>query len=110
MENVDGCPDEGEKAGVLCRKLMRKVDEIWLKTNDIRRRVDIFYGKVLKPTTSVQEKKENSRSWKAEFDDFSERWYEIDEGKDEVDWLLINLHGAIEDEEERKKKTEKDMH
>ena len=104
MENTDVCPDEGQKAEVLCRKLFRKVDEMWHKTYDMRRRIRLFYEDVVLPLYP-EEKKENERRWKAEFNDFAERWKEIDEGKEEVDWLIINLHETIEEEKKRQKKT-----
>ena len=102
MENTD----EGQKADVICRKLFRKVDEIWHKTYDMRRRIRLFYEDVVLPL-APEEKKENERRWKAEFNDFAERWKEIDEGKEEVDWLIIDLHETIEEEKKRQKKTEK---
>ena len=108
MKNTDVCPDEGQKSEVLCQKLIRKVDEMWHKTYDMRRRISIFYEDVVVPLAPPEEKKENERRWKAQFDDFVERWKEIDEEKDEVDWLIIDLRQTIEDEEKkRQKKTEK---
>ena len=105
MENTDECIDEGQKADVVCRKLMRKVYEIWRKTYDVRIRVSCFYNDVVLPLTYLEEKKENERRWKAEFNDFAERWKEIDKGKEEVDWLIIDLHETIEEEKKRQKKT-----
>ena len=104
MENIDKCIDEGQKADVVCRKLMRKIYEIWRKTYDVRIRVNCFYNDVVIPLY-VEEKKENERQWKAEFDDFAERWKEIGEEKDEVDWLFIDLHENIEQEEKNGRKT-----
>jgi len=104
MENTDECIDEGQKAEVVCRKLMRKVYEIWRKTYDVRIRVSCFYNDVVLPLTYLEEKKENERLWKAEFDDFAERWKEIGEEKDEVDWLFIDLHETIEQEEKKRQK------
>ena len=107
MENTDVCSDECQKSEVLCQKLIRKVDEMWHKTYDMRRRIRLFYEDVVLPLYP-EEKKENERRWKAQFDDFAERWKEIDEGKDEIDWLIIDLRQTIEDEEKkRQKKTEK---
>jgi len=106
MENTDMCSDERQKPEVVCRKLMRKIYEIWSKIYDVRIRVSCFYNDVVLPLS--EEKKENERRWKAQFDDFAERWKEIDEEKDEVDWLIIDLRQTIEDEEKkRQKKTEK---
>jgi len=106
MENANMCLDEGQKADVVCRKLMRKIYEVWSKTYDVRVRLSCFYNDVVLPLS--EEKKENERRWKAQFDDFDERWKEINEVKDEVDWLLIDLHETIEEEEKKQqKKTEK---
>ena len=105
MENTGVCSDERQKPEVVCGKLIRKVDEMWHKTYDMRRRISIFYEDVVVPLAPPEEKKENERRWKAQFDDFAERWKEIDEGKDEIDWLIIDLHETIEEEEKRQKKT-----
>ena len=102
MKNTDVCSDEGQKADVVCRKLMRKIYEIWRKTYDVRIRVSCFYNDVVLPLSG--EKKENERRWKPEFDDFAERWKEIDEEKDEVDWLIVDLHETIEQEEKKQQK------
>ena len=107
MENTDKCIDEGQKAEVVCRKLMRKIYEIWRKTYDVRIRVSCFYNDVVLPLHL--EKKENEQRWKTQVDDFAERWKEIDEVKEEVAWLIIDLRETIEQEEKkRQKKTEKD--
>ena len=104
MENTDVCSDECQKSEVVCRKLFRKVDEMWHKTYDMRRRIRLFYEDVVLSVAPSEEKKENERRWKAQFDDFAERWKEIDEGKDEIDWLIIDLHETIEEEKNDRKK------
>jgi len=102
MENTDERIDEGQKADVVCRKMMRKIYEIWRKTYDVRIRVSCFYNDVVLPLS--EEKKENERRWKAQFDDFAERWKEIDEEKDEIDWLFIDLRETIDQEEKKRQK------
>ena len=104
MKNTDVCSDEGQKSEVLCQKLIRKVDEMWHKTYDMRRRIRLFYEDATLPLALPEEKKENARLWKADFNDLTERWKEIDEGKEEVDWLIINLHETIEEEEKKRQK------
>ena len=102
MEKIDMCSDEGQKADVVCRKLMRKIYEVWRKTYDVRIRVSCFYDDVVLPRTF--EKKENELWWKADFDDFAERWKEIDKVKEEVAWLIIDLRETIEQEEKKLQK------
>jgi len=53
----------------------------------------------------------DSMWWKTAADDISERWEEIDEIKDEIDWAIGNMFVSVEREEkQRTKKTEKDKH
>ena len=59
MENTDACSDERQKSEVVCGKLIRKVDEMWHKTYDMRRRICIFYEDVVLPLAPPEEKKEN---------------------------------------------------
>ena len=59
MKNTGVCPDEGQKAEVVCRKLMRKIYEVWSKTYDVRIRVACFYNDVVLPLPLSIEKKEN---------------------------------------------------
>ena len=54
MENTD----EGQKADVVCRKLFRKVDEIWHKTYDMRRRIRLFYEDVVLPLAPEEKKRQ----------------------------------------------------
>ena len=56
MKNTDVCSDEGQKADVVCRKLMRKVYEIWRKTYDVRIRVSCFYNDVVLPLSGKKRK------------------------------------------------------
>jgi len=52
------------------------------------------------------EKNENSISWVEAFDDFTENWEEMENLKDEADWMIRDIFFAVErEEDERKKKT-----
>ena len=106
MENTDEYIDERQKSDVVCRKLMRKIYEIWRKTYEVWIGLSCFCNDVVLPR---EEKKENEQRWKTQVDDFAERWKEIDEVKEEVAWLIIDLRETIElEEKKRQKKTEKD--
>ena len=59
MENTDERIDEGQKAEVVCRKLMRKIYEIWRKTYDVRIRVSCFYNDVVLPLTEEKKWQKN---------------------------------------------------
>ena len=87
-------------------RIYRKIDEIWHKTYDIRKRGNFFYEDT-QPNKSVQEKKEKKRQWKAMYDDLPRRWKEIDAGKEEVDRLMVNLFKSIKREEEQQLKKNK---
>jgi len=64
-----------------------------------------------KQNVLVGEKNEKDISWVEVFDDFTENWEEMENVKDEVDWMIRDIFFVVErEEDERKKKTEKDMH
>jgi len=106
--SIKACQSECVEPKVWRGRIYRKIDEIWLKTHDLRKRGNFFYEDT-QPNKSAQEKKEKKRQWKAMYNDLPNRWKEIDDGKEEIDWLMVNLHASIEREEkqqlEKKKNT-----
>ena len=108
--SIKACQSECVEPKVWWGRIYRKIDEIWLKTHDLRKRGNFFYEDT-QPNKYAQEKKEKKRQWKAVYNDLHNCWKEIDSGKEEVDWLMANLHASIEREEEqhleKKKNTKK---
>ena len=98
--SIKACQSECVEPKVWWGRIYRKIDEIWLKTHDLRKRGNFFYEDT-QPNKTAQEKKEKKRQWKAMYNDLPRRWKEIDDGKEEVDWLMANLHASIEREEEQ---------
>ena len=100
--------ETGDTPEVWWGRIYRKIDELWLKTHDIRKRGNFFYEDQ-QPNKTAQEKKEKKRQWKAMYYNLTERWKEIDEEKEEVGWLMAGLYASIEREEEQwREKIEKD--
>jgi len=102
--SIKACQSECVEPKVWWGRIYQKIDEIWLKTHDLRKRGNFFYEDT-RPSKSAQEKKEKKRRWKAMYYDLPRRWKEIDNGKEEVDRLMVNLYASIEQVE--KKKNEK---
>jgi len=106
--SIKACQSEYVEPKVWWGRIYQKIDEIWLKTHDLRKRGNFFY-EYNQPNKSAQEKKEKKRQWKAMYNDLPKRWKEIDDGKEEVDRLMVNLHASIEREEEQQLEKKKNI-
>ena len=103
MKNICEVAGECIKVEVLYKKIFEKIKEIGCKTYKVKRMEDEVYGEMLKrPNETSEEKKENDRFNEVAYDGFSERWKDISEGKDEVEWMMRTLYLDVEYEEERR--------
>ena len=111
--SIKACQSEYVEPKVWWGRIYQKIDEIWLKTHDLRKRGNFFYEDT-QPNKTAQEKKEKKRQWKAMYNDLPRRWKEIDDGKEEVDRLMVNLYASIEREGnqqlEKKKNTKESVY
>jgi len=110
MKNTEICPSEYIKSEVLYRKMLRKINLLEYQIFEVKKMTNIFWDiRLNKPDLSNWILREDARCWERACKDISERWKEIDEGKEEVDWLIGNLCASIEREgEQYREKTEKD--
>ena len=93
--------ETGDIPEVWWGRIYRKIDELWFKSRDIRKRGNFFYED-RQPNKTAQEKKEKKRQWKAMYLDLPKRWKELDYEKEEVDRLMVNLYASIEWVEKKK--------
>ena len=98
--------ETGNTPKVWWGRIYRKIDELWLKSRDLRKRGNFFYED-RQPNKTAQEKKEKKRQWKAMYLDLPRRWKEMDDGKEEVDRLMWNLYASIEREQKKQQKKTK---
>ena len=110
MKNTDICSSEYINSEVLYRKMLRRINLLEHQIFEVKKMTNIFWDiRLNKPDLSKWILREDAGCWERASNDILERWKEIDEGKEEVDWLIANLCASIEREREQyQEKTEKD--
>jgi len=104
MKNTKMSRSEGGKAEVLGREILKRIDGIGHQTYKLKKDVNDFYSVVLKKNRIVfLSETDRAAVWKGAFDNFSERWKEIDVGKYEVACMVRDLYSSIEQEDEKRK-------
>ena len=105
MKNTKASTSECIKADVLHKKILWRLNLLERQIFECKKGFTRFYTQAQKkPNVSVGEKNENDISWVEAFDDFAENWEEMENAKDEVDWMIRDIFFAVEREEEYKKK------
>ena len=109
MKNTETSTSECIKADVLHKKILWRLNLLAGQIHESKKGFTRFYALVQKKqNVSVGEKNEKDISWVEAFDDFIETWEEMENIKDEVDWMIKDIFFSVErEEDERKKKTEK---
>jgi len=108
MKNIEVCPSESYKAGTLGGEILQKIHQIGCKTYETKRMEGLFYDQLSEKATKKWDKDKDDRLRKIAHDNFSERWKEIDEGRDEVGRMISALYFLVECEEgQRIRKIEK---
>ena len=110
MKNTEICPSEYIKSEVLYRKMLRQINLLEHQIFEVKEMTSIFWDiRLKKLDISGWLIRGDDRWWETASNDISERWKEIDEGKEEVEWLIADLCASIEREgEQYREKTEKD--
>ena len=104
MKNTETSTGECIKADVLHRRILWQINLIGRQISECKKKFTCFYTQAQKKSHSAGEKNENSISWVEAFDDFVENWEEMENVKDEVDWMIRDIFFAVEREEEEYKK------
>ena len=108
MKNTEMRPSERIKAEVLYRRIMWRLNLLAGQIHESRKGFTCFYAMAQKKqNVSVGEKNEKDISWVEAFDDFIETWEEMENMKDEVDWMIRDIFFAVEREEEEQRKNMK---
>ena len=83
----------------ISERITQKINEIGRKTHALKKKENAFYAEALEKSrhTEIQE---TDKLRDIAYDKFKQEWKEIDDGKDEVDWLIHRLYISIEGEEE----------
>ena len=89
---------------IISRRIIRKINEIGHKTHALKRKQNAFYAEALEKSRRSTEFPGTDKLRDIAYDKFKQEWKEIDDGKDEVDWLIHRLYISIECEEEEEEK------
>ena len=110
MKNTETSTSECVKAEVLYRRILWWLNLIGRQIRESKKKFTCFYAIVQKKSdVSVGEKNENDISWVEAFDDLMENWEEMENVKDEVDWMIRDIFFAVEREEEQRENTKRHM-
>ena len=84
---------------IISRRIIRKINEIGHKIHALKRKQNAFYAEALEKSrhTEILGK---DKLREMTYNKIEREWKEIDDGKDEVDWLIHRLYQSIEGEEE----------
>ena len=110
MKNTEICSSEYINSEVLYRKMLRRINLLEHQIFEVKKMTSIFWDiRLKKPDLANWISRGDSMWWKTAADDISERWEEIDEIRDEIDWVIVNMFVSVEREEKQQmKKAEKD--
>ena len=86
---------------IISERITQKINEIGHKTHALKKKENAFYAEAKKEAHRSREFLDTDKLRETAFDMFKQEWKEIDDGKDEVDWLIHRLYISIEDEEEK---------
>ena len=100
MKNTKASTSEYIKAEVLYRRILWRLNILERQISECKKGFTRFYAQ-------VQKKNENDISWIEAFDDFAENWEEMENVKDEVDWMIRDIFFAVEREEEEQRENMK---
>ena len=104
MKNTKMPSSEGGKAEVISRKILKQINDIGHLNYKLKKDVNDIYSIVLsKPGSTFFFEGYKAELWKAAFDDFSQRWKELDAKRYEVDCMVHLLYDVVMQEDEKRK-------
>ena len=101
-KNTGANPHITMNTEIMFGRIIQKIDEIGRKTYALKRKENAFYAEAIKKSRSA-EFVGTDKLRKMVYDRFGQEWKKIEEGKDEVDWMIYRLYISIEGEEEKNK-------
>ena len=84
---------------IISQRITQKINEIGRKTHALKQKENAFYAEAKKESRRNREFLDTDKLRDKAYNKFKQEWKEIDDGKDEVDWLIYRLYISIEDEE-----------
>jgi len=104
MKNKKTSPSEGDKAEVLGRKILKKINDIGQKTYKLKKDVNDVCGIIMrKPGGTFFFEGRKAELWKEASDDFSQRLKEINAEKYEVECMVHLMYDLVLQRETKRK-------
>jgi len=100
-KNIGTNPNISMHTEIISRRITQKINEIGHKTHALKKKQNAFYAEALEKSRRSTEFPGKDKLREMTDDKFEHEWKEIEEGKDEVDWLIHRLYLSIEGEEEK---------
>jgi len=101
-KNTGANPRISMHTEIMSERIIQKIDEIGRETYALKKKEKAFYDEALKKARHSTEFPGTDKLREMTYDRFELDWKKIDDGKDEVDWLIHRLYISIEGEEEKK--------
>jgi len=101
-KNTGTNPNISRHTQIISERITQKINEIGRKTHALKKKENAYYAEALEESRRSREFLGTDKLRDIAYDKFKQEWKEIDDGKDEVDWLIHRLYISIEDEEEKR--------
>jgi len=98
-KNTGTNPNVSMHTQKISERITQKINEIGHKTYALKKKQNAFYAEALEKSRRSTEFPGTDELREMTDDKFEHEWKEIEEEKDEVDWLIHRLYQSIEDEE-----------
>ena len=102
-KNTGANPRISMNIETISRRIIQKIDEIGRKRYELKRKENAFYAEAKKKSRHT-EFLGTDKLTKMAFDKFGQEWKKIEDGENEVDWMINRLYISVEGEEEKKQK------
>ena len=99
-KNIGANPNFSMNTEIMSGRIIRKINEIGRKTNVLKKKENAFYAEALEKSRHT-ELAGTDELREIAYNKFEQEWKEIEEGKNEVDWMIHRLYTSIEGEEEK---------
>jgi len=99
-KNTGANPHISMHTEIMFGRITQKINEIGRKTYALKKKENAFYAEAQKKSRHT-ELAGTDELREIAYNKFEQEWKEIEEGKNEVDWMIHRLYTSIEGEEEK---------
>ena len=99
-KNTGANPHISMHTEIMFGRITQKINEIGRKTYALKKKENAFYAEAQKKSRYT-ELAGTDELREIAYNKFEQEWKEVEEGKNEVDWMIHRLYTSIEGEEEK---------